>query len=159
MGRRLSCHVPLRGLVDHAAAYGATIGNVGPLLGAFQQGQSAVVLGSAAALLVASAYFSWSVAGGGTAYPRPAALLSPAVLPRLLRVALVVAAWQTLCSTGSHRSQELASPGTAITTRLALVQSGVPPQAAWTSLLRGGGGDRRRRRRWPGAAPRPVPRR
>lgn len=59
---------------------------------------------------------------------------TPPLLPRLLGVALVVAAWQTLSSTGVIDAQELASPGTASATGLTLVQSGVLPQAAWTSL-------------------------
>jgi len=61
---------------------------------------------------------------------------TPPLLPRLLGVALVVAAWQTLSSTGVIDAQELASPGTAVATGLALVRSGVLPQAAWISLLR-----------------------
>ena len=40
--------------------------------------------GFAAALIVASACFSWAVVAGGTSYPRYAAALSPAVLYLLL---------------------------------------------------------------------------
>lgn len=76
-----------RGLVDHAGVFGTTIQNAGPLLDAFRQGQFALVAASAVALLIASVCFGLPVAAGRTAYPRPAAALSPVVVYVVLTVA------------------------------------------------------------------------
>jgi hypothetical protein len=76
-----------RGLVDHADVYGTTIQNARPLLDAFQQGQFALAAASAVALLVASVCFGLPVAAGRTAYPRPAAALSPWVVYVVLTLA------------------------------------------------------------------------